>query len=66
MIYDYHVRIGIRQHESEPWNFDAGPVASFLDRERAIRFAKSEVRSGWGKDRVKVLHRMRVIWPKAR
>ena len=62
----FKVIVAIRRAETEPWDFAVPPVAEFIDDERAVRFAKSEVRAGWGADRVQVVTGRRVVWPKAR
>jgi len=61
---DYKVIVATRQSESEPWDFSK-PVAEFVDPVRAVRFAKSEIKDGWAKERVRVVCRRRTIWPEA-
>lgn len=57
---EFKVIVAIR-HDGGPWDFTAGPVAEFIDEERAVRFAKSEVRSGWDKERVRVVRGRRLM-----
>lgn len=62
----FKVIVAIRFGEEDPWDFKVPPVAEFIDSERAVRFAKSEVRAGWGAERVRVVTGRRVVWPKSR
>lgn len=63
---NYKVIVAIRRSEHEPWDFTVDPVAKFVHEDRAIRFAESEVRSGWGKERVRVIRGRKVVWPKTK
>ena len=60
---DFKVVVATRQSDTEPWDFSV-PVAQFIDEVRAVRFAKSEVKDGWAKERVRVYCRRGQIWPK--
>ena len=60
----YKVIVAIRSNSSEPWDFRIGPVAQFIDAERALRFGKSEVRDGWHPDRVRVMDGRKILWPR--
>lgn len=61
----FKVIVAIRQGEG-PWDFTAPPVAQFIDSERAIRFAKSEVKAGWASERVRVVTGRKIVWPISR
>lgn len=61
----YKVIVATRFHEDQPWDFSVAPVASFIDADRAIRFARSEVKDGWGSERVRVVAGRRVVWPES-
>ena len=58
----FKVIVAVR-HGEGPWDFAIPPVAQFIDSERAVRFAKSEVKAGWDADRVRVVTGRRVVWP---
>lgn len=59
----YKVIVAIRSDETKDWDFAVGAVAEFIDSERAVRFAKSEIKSGWHKERVRVVKGREVFWP---
>jgi hypothetical protein len=60
---DFKVIVATRQRDTDPWDFTEPPVAEFIEEARAVRFAKSEVKAGWAKERVRVVCRRKVIWP---
>lgn len=61
----FKVIVAIRQGDDQPWDYSVPPVAEFIDSERAVRFAESEVKSGWNAERVRVVTGRKVVWPKA-
>lgn len=61
----FKVIVAIRGAETELWDYEVPPVAEFIDSERAVRFAKSEVRAGYDAERVRVKVGRRFVWPKS-
>lgn len=63
MAYRFKVVIGIRAGEDQPWEYGPEAVGAFNELARAIRFAKSEIKDGWCKERVRIYEGRRYVWP---